>query len=476
MNITELITNLEVERDQHKADADRSRAEIKYILEQGSKEGRTNLSPEESERMTQLFQKVERKKTDLEGVEVRLESARRARVLEMEAIEASNERSSADSATRPAYDGVARVGREERTYRQDSDPKGKVFLRDVARQFLYNDLHASQRLSDHMREERVERGEYLQRAAGDTTTTNWSGLVVPQYLTDMYAPATAAMRPFANACASHDLPADGLTVNISRVTTPSTVALQTSELAAMTPTSLDDTLLTESIQTALGEQTMSRQAIDRGTGIEEVVMNDLFRRYATMLDSTLINQATTGLSAVAQNNDTTNVDPTAAAGFYTKLHAALAGLEAGFLGFAAPTHVIMHSRRWYSLSAKLTTSWPLVQQPGVQPQTIGINYGVDYDKGIRGILPNGLRVIVDNNITTTGGGTAGTQDEAYVIAAEECHLWEDAAAPYFIRAEQPKANVLGVLLVLYGYFAYSFRRYANGQQKLTGAGMIAPTF
>ena len=34
-------------------------------------------------------------------------------------------------------------------------------------------------------------GKYMStRAAGDSTTTNWAGLTVPQYLTDMYAPAT----------------------------------------------------------------------------------------------------------------------------------------------------------------------------------------------------------------------------------------------------------------------------------------------
>jgi hypothetical protein len=71
---------------------------------------------------------------------------------------------------------------------------------------------------------------------------------------------------------------------------------------------------------------------------------------------------------------------------------------------------------------------------------------------------------------------AGTEDEIYVVPEDECHLWEDPQAPVFIRAEQPAAASLGVLLVLYGYFAYSFRRYANSHQKISGTGLIAPTF
>jgi hypothetical protein len=72
-------------------------------------------------------------------------------------------------------------------------------------------------------------------------------------------------------------------------------------------------------------------------------------------------------------------------------------------------------------------------------------------------------VVVDNNLSTTVG--AGTEDEIFVTASSECHLWEDPAAPVFIRAEQPAAANLGVLLVVYGYFAYTFARYANSVQR-----------
>jgi hypothetical protein len=46
----------------------------------------------------------------------------------------------------------------------------------------------------------------------------------------------------------------------------------------------------------------------------------------------------------------------------------------------------------------------------------------------------------------------------------------------FIRAEQAAAANLGVLLVLYGYFAYSFRRYSGGMGKVNGTGLTTPTF
>ena len=98
-----------------------------------------------------------------------------------------------------------------------------------------------------------------------------------------------------------------------------------------------------------------------------------------------------------------------------------------------------------------------------------------YNDGVRGTLPLGLSVVVDNNIGTTLG--AGTEDEIYVVPATECHLWEDLnGEPTFIRAEQTNAASLGVLLVAYSYFAYTFARYTGGTQKISGTGLIAPVF
>src|SRR5260221_219769 len=80
-----------------------------------------------------------------------------------------------------------------------------------------------------------------QRVGGDTATGNWAGLTVPQYLTDQAAPATAALRPLADHANLHPLPADGMSVNISRVTPPSAVSLQATELTVGGEQSIDDT-------------------------------------------------------------------------------------------------------------------------------------------------------------------------------------------------------------------------------------------
>jgi hypothetical protein len=476
----DLIISAEVELKQAQKSQERALATVKFVHEKAKSGGRA-LSMEEDVEIASSMDSWERAKKDEAAAEHKLESLRAA--VERERIndrkmeeEREGGHNPKDTASKPAYDRVARVGKEERTYHPGKDRKGGLFVRDVAKQFLYRDLEAETRLSRHMQEERVERSEYLERAAGDTNTGNWAGLTVPQYLTDLYAPAVANLRPFADVCNHHDLPASGMTVNISRVTTASSVALQASELSAVSATSIDDTLLTENIQTAAGQQTLSRQAIDRSTGVEAIVMDDLFRRYATALDSTLLNQATTGLATIAQTQTYTDGSPTTPK-IYSQTIQAASTVESVLLGFAQPNVVVMHSRRWYSMLSAVSANWPLITTNNSVPvQATGTNFDQTYGKGVRGMLATGLAAVVDNNVTTNNG-TGTNQDQMYVVPTEECHLWEDRDAPVFIRAEQPAAANLGVLLVLYGYFAYTFRRFGSGAMvKLDGTGLGPPAF
>jgi hypothetical protein len=425
--------------------------------------------------------------TDIDKVrgeitELEAEIKREAEIVEL------SKRSVPGAPAAPAYDRVGRVESEERTYAPHKEPgfdhtTGKIrsdvkaggdFERDIAAAFL-GDYEAQARLSRHKAEERVERSQYFERAAG---TGAFAGLTVPQYLTDLYAPAAAAMRPFADACNRHDLPPAGMTVNLSRITTATSAAIQSSENSGVSETNIDDTLLTINVQTNAGQQTLSRQAIERGTGVEAVVLDDLYRRYHTNLDSTLLNQASTGLAASSTLIPFTTGSPTVPL-FYPLTLQGLAAVEAAMLDQASGSNIIvMHSRRWYWLQNGLSSTFPLMAQPGAAQQAIGNNYGAKYGDGIRGILPNGTPVIVDNNVTTAGlagATTGGTQDHTYVLDQREAHLWEDPSAPVFIRAEQTPAASLGVLFVLYGYFAYTFSRYAQVQQ-ISGTGSVPPTF
>ena len=473
--IDELIASIEVEREAEEKREAKARAEIKLQIETAQREGRSNLTAEEDQRAEELFAQIEKSREAQDGIKQKLARATKVKADEAEAEARSRE--VRDTGVKlPKYDEVARVGREERTYNPESDPGGGIFLKDVCRNFLGVDPAATQRLARHMQEERVERAQYLERAAGDAVSSVFGGLVVPQYLVDLTAPAVAAMRPLADMCVKHPLPATGMTINVPAITTATSAALQATQLTAVSGTSIADTDVSLTVQTAAGFQNVSRQAIDRGVGIESTVVGDLMNRYNTALDSTLINQATTGLSAKALGTlgAFAATQPTGAL-LYPKILAAASGVEAVCLNMATPTNAVMHSRRWYWLAKEMTTSWPLINFTNIPTQAGGVGYPFSaYGSGARGVLPNGLVVIVDNSVPTN---VSANQDEIYIVPQSECHLWELPGQPAFIRAEQPNAASLGVLLVVYGYFAYTFDRYGSGSmQKVGGAGLTTPAF
>lgn len=376
----------------------------------------------------------------------------------------------------PASTSPGRVTGEERTYHKGNDPKGQRFLSDVAAAAM-GDWDARERTAKHQREERVE-GRLSERA---TSTGSFVGLTVPQYLTDMFAPNAKAMRPFAETMRTLPLPGQGMVVNISRITTGSSAALQATQNSAVSNQDIADTLLTIPVQTMAAQQVMSRQALERSTGAEAVTLDDMIRQYYTQLDSTLLNQAVTGLSAVANRVAYQGANTTPAT--YAKLLQGRSQLEGVLLDTQAGDEIaIMHSRRWAAIqSASSTTNFPFVTPVYSGPVGQGgQDYGLNYGPGFRGQF-GGLNVVVDNNVTvagTDGGSTAS--DEIYVVNRRETILWEDASAPVMIRAEQTNAASLGVLFVVYGYFAYTHSRYQSGgfaaHQKLSGTALQAPTF
>jgi len=465
MTLRELIAKKVAERDQVLAKRNENATALAELR------GKDELTEAEQERVDALRAEKAAQDTDLDqrADEIRQLTEEADRDDEMDREARATSTAGAD---RRAYDRVARVGAEERTYRQDQDKRGKgtAFLTDVASAFRGN-TQARERLERHMDEERVERGVQVERA---TTTAAYTGWVLPQYLVDLNAPAAVAGRRFADICNHHDLPPQGMTAYLSKITTGSSVADQASEGETVSETDMDDTQIPISVRTAAGSQTISRQAIERGLGVDEITLADLIKRYNKNLDTKLLSATTSGLTNVATSVTYTDATPTAAE-VYAKIQQAASGAEGVFLDTVDGLAVVMHPRRWRWLSSQFTSSWPFVGGPGTPNETSGIAVGnLSESASIRGYLPDGTPVVTDANIGITYGASTN-EDEIYVVAPEECHLWEDPSSPMFIRAEtNPKGLQLD--FVLYGYYAFYLDRYAGGHQKIAGTGLVTPTF
>ena len=370
---------------------------------------------------------------------------------------------------------------QRRTYTRDNDPKGEQFLLDVAADFLRSPL-ASQRIGQHMAEEFAERQAAGQQLRG-VTTGGAPGLVVPQYLVDMYAPKGRPGRKLADAMTHRDLPETGMTAYIPRQIAQGTVGNQANQLDTASETDYTDEMISVPIRTALGSGTMSRQSVERSLGTEDVTIADLFKAYDKNLDSTLINDATKGLLAVANAITFTSASPTIK-DLYAKIVGAAATAEDTLQDLDEDSiFTLMRGRRWQWMKTQWTADHLAIGTNGFDAMVAGTSTGEGYKAAVRGYLPDGGAVITDNNLPKNLG-TGTNEDVVAAVVRSEAFLWEDPNAPMYIRAETgPNMKKLAIDLVLYGYYAFCFDRVVDAQgtpksvhQKITGTGLVAPTF
>lgn len=465
------------ERKAKQAERDAGQTEIDAIVGKATDEKR-NLSDAETHALNERVAAVRSVDTQLADIDSDLDGLNQRKSLVAEsraaqdAARAAAQRWAAQADSADTVDAPARVKSEPRTYTRGAEVRGVSFFRDIAASFMSRDPEAGMRLERHQKEARLE--ELAGYEARDVGTGAFAGLTVPQYLTDLAAPSAKAWRPTVEICNHHPLPPSGMSLNISRITTGSATAVQASENAGVQETDMDDTLLTVNVRTYAGSQDVSRQAIERGSGVDSIVIDDLTRDYWTKVDAAILNSDGTGgthlgIRNVASISASTYTDasPTAAE-LYPKLADLIQQAQAAaFLGL---THFVMHPRRWWWLASQVGSTFPFLTVPSAGVQQAGNIGGTDYMGTNRNIM--GIPVVIDGNMLTNLG--AGTEDVIIGVTAPELHFWDDGVQ--FIRAEQPLAQNLAVRFVLYGYSAFTAGRYPGAQGVISGTGLIAPTF
>jgi HK97 family phage major capsid protein len=435
------------------------KAEMDAVLEAVAAENRTDLTDDESAKVDALVEESRSLDSKIEKFKAQADAD--AKVAEVRAAVAD--------VALPKSTATTKVVSEPRTYTPES---GASFIADAYNAQYKGDFAANERLARHMKEESVE-----SRAVA---TGNFSGLVIPQYLVDLAAPFARAGRPTADfATNKHALPAAGMTLNISRMTTGTSAAVQASENSSVSNTDSDDTLLTIDVRTIAGQQDLSKQVIERGTGVDAFVVQDLIRAYHTQLDDQILNGSgssgqilglrnTVGVNAITYNDATPSV-----AELYPKLADAYQSIQTGV--FMNPTHWIMHPRRLaYLLAAVDGQDRPLVLPTANGPMNAFATGAGAASYGNSGYSLMGLPIIVDANVVTDAG--AGTEDEIYCVTAPELHLWEQAGAPFALSFDATGAGSLTVKSVVYGYSAFSAGRYPAAASVISGTGLIAPSF
>jgi HK97 family phage major capsid protein len=438
---------------------DAVKVEMDAILEAVAAENRTDLTEDESAKVDALVE-------ESRSLDSKIEKLTAQAAADAKAAEA---RSAVADVAMPKVGG-AKVTREARTYTPES---GLSFVKDAFAAKFGNDYAAQERLARHSREEEIERR--------DVGTGNFAGLVIPQYLVDLAAPLARAGRPTADfATNKMALPAAGMTLNISRMTTGTSTAVQAAENDAVSETNADDTLLTVNVRTIAGQQDISKQAIERGTGIDQFIIQDLVRGWHTTLDNQILNGdgtsgAILGIDATpGKNNVTFNEASPTAELLYPKLADAYQQVQTNV--YQNPTHWIMHPRRLAFLLASVDQAGrPLVVPTlGGPMNAMATGAGQAY-YGNSGYSLMGLPIVADANVRTNAG--AGTdEDRIYCVNANELHLWEQAGSPFALNFDATGAGSLTIKSVVYGYSAFTAGRYPGAVSVISGTGLVTPTF
>jgi len=221
---------------------------------------------------------------------------------------------------------------------------------------------------------------------------------------------------------------------------------------------------------------VSRQAIERGTGVDGLLSADLVSAYNSAVNADVINGAGTsgthlGILQTANIGDVDKDDgtPTAVETFQ-QIVKAIATVTAA--RYTQPDIIIMHPRRWAYLTAGLDSSnRPLAGIQGNSGQNI-VALGNPGAYGTAAGEIAGIPVVVDAGIPTNLG--ANTDEDNIIVANRaDLVLMEQAASPLMLRYESVGSGTLTTRMVVFGYSAFTAGRYPGGICKVQGSLLAA---
>jgi HK97 family phage major capsid protein len=282
-------------------------------------------------------------------------------------------------------------------------------------------------------------------------------------------------RAVANLCQRQPLPGGTDSINVPKLLTGTTVAVQTADNTPVSETDIADTFVNAPVRTLAGSQSLAIQLIDQSPiSFDDVIFRDLTAAHGTATDQQVLygtgaNGQVLGI-AMTPNISTVTVSSLDIKGIYGAIAHAIQLVHT--TRFQPPEVVVMHPRRWsWLLSLLDLQNRPLFVPEGNGPyNAAGILTDVDSQQVVGRC--QGLPVVTDPNISTTLGA-GSNEDELYVLRASDLVLWESGIKARVLP--ETKAQSLTVVLQLFSYLAFTASRYPQSAVQIRG-GLVPPTF
>ncbi|AAN12659.1 major head protein [Mycobacterium phage Omega] len=369
---------------------------------------------------------------------------------------------------------------------------GQSYFRDLAMQTVgMADEPAKERLRRHMVD--VESDKEIRKIAKvgeeyrDLDRNGGTGgyAVPPLWMMNRFIELARAGRTYANLCPTEPLPGGTSSINIPKILTGTSTAIQAADNAALTAPSAHEVDLTDgfvqaNVKTIAGQQGIAIQLLDQAAvSVDEFVFRDLAADYANKLNVQVIsgtgsNNQVVGVRATA---GITQVTATSAGSalekhqiIYQKIADAIQRVHTS--RFLEPEVIVMHPRRWASFHAIFAgDDRPLIVPSGPGFNNLGVLTEVASQRVVGQM--HGLPVVTDPTLPTTLG-TGTDQDVIHVLRASDLALFESSVR---MRAlQETRAENLSVLLQVYGYLAFTAARFPQSVVEIGGTALTAPTF
>lgn len=464
-NGDERLKRLIVRREQAATEKRRLVESRQAIVDIANEEAREDLSTEEDTEFRKLGETIKQWDTELLGFD--------ERITELTAeMERDAKVSEGAAAVRRAQARVNSVT-ESQTYVKGN---GRSYLGDLSRVQLNMDGsgEARARLERHA----IDVATAPEYRAGLNRTDGTGGYFVPPaWLVSQYVDLARASRATADVVTNQPLPAGTDSINIPKLSTGTTVAIQATDTAAVSETDAADAVVTAPVCAIAGQATIGQMLLDQSPiNFDEVIFKDLAAAYNTQVDLQVISGSgvsgqvkgiltATGIIAVTY----TDTAPSVVA-LYAKLNDSIQRIHTQ--RFAAPTVIVMHPRRW----AWFNNAFDSQNRPLVTPSGPGVNgiatFAAVASQQVVGNLL-GLPVVTDPNLPTNLG--AGTnQDPILIMKADDLILWESSLRTRALP--EVLSGNLNVRVQVYGYIAFTAERQPKSIADVTGTGLVSPTF
>ncbi len=422
-------------------------SKIDALISAADSEARNTFTEEETNTFNALIS--ERDGLDAQHTALVSEEARKAKISEA-------------PATRSAS---VQVVSEPTTYRK-GDTTSPSYFRDLTAASLNRgDAQAAT--------ERLRRNDQEQRAIS-TTDGGIGEFVPPAWMVSDYVALARAGRTTADLFTRQALPTGTDSINLPKITTGASTAVQSSENSAVSNTDMVTTSVVGNVATIAGQQVVSVQLVEQSpVNLDGIILADLAADYATRLDVFCLSNNATGKKGILNVSSTSASTYTDATPTGPELYPKIADVVQQIASnrFLPADAIVMHPRRWgFFLAALDGSNRPLVT-PYAGFNMAGIAESVPGEGSVGTLL--GLPVYLDANIPTNSG--AGTNQDTIIVGRfSDLVLFEGTQRAEAFR--ETKADQLSVLFRLYNYAAIVTERFPKSIGLITGTGLATPTF